>query len=162
MSGEEPVEAAPPRAENGTEHEARASEVGKTAAWYYAIGWWAIGAFYLVGWLVSLTVVGLERGQRIFDRAVWFATRGQPPPGQKDSYARAVGVPLARLAPASRQRPLALRLVWLVLVGWWLSAGWVLGCWAMQWPPYPFTVLSIKLARRVPEVMTLARMEATA
>jgi hypothetical protein len=73
MSGEEAVEAAPPRAENGTEHEACASEVGKTAAWYYAIG-----------------------------------------------------------------------------------------CWAMQWPPYPFTVLSIKLARRVPEVITLARIEATA
>jgi hypothetical protein len=139
--------------------EVRSSSVGRTAVWYYAVGWWSIGAFYLAGWLVSLSVVGLDRGQRMFDRAVWFATRGAPPPGQKDMYERAVGTDPVRLAPARRQRPLALRILWLVLVGWWLGAGWVLACWAMQWPPYPFTVLSVKLARRVPEVMTLARTE---
>jgi hypothetical protein len=139
--------------------EAPSSSVGRTAVWYYAVGWWSIGVFYLAGWLASLSVVGLDRGQRMFDRAVWFSTRGEPPPGQKGMYKRAVDTEPVRLAPAHRQRPLALRLLWLVAVGWWLGAGWVLACWAMQWPPYPFTVLSVKLARRVPEVMTLARTD---
>ena len=52
------------------------------------------------------------------------------------------------------------RVLWFVLVGWWLGALWVLLSWSVFLLPYPFLDTVAALLEELPSVMTLAYPEA--
>ena len=49
-----------------------------------------------------------------------------------------------------------LRVVWFVLVGWWLGGGWVVLSWSLFLLPYPILEAVAALLDELPTVMTLA------
>ena len=48
-----------------------------------------------------------------------------------------------------------LRIVWFVLVGWWLGLIWVVIAWSVLLLPYPFIGMIRDLLADLPSVMTL-------
>ena len=57
-----------------------------------------------------------------------------------------------------REEPVTLprRVIWFVLVGWWLGGIWVVGAWSVFLAPYPFLDTVRGILSELPTVMTLA------
>lgn len=126
------------------------------------------------GYVAQLTFVGAPARRPINGFGIWLSTLGQEPPGkdkldarkeedgaEKPSFAERV----RRRAPPGylerRGRPVStpLRVVWFVLVGWWLGVLWVLLSWSIFLAPYPFLDTVRGLLDELPAVMTLAYPE---
>ena len=115
-------------------------------------------------------LVGAPLARQIYRLGIWTSTLGQDPPGKEKMDAR-LNAPgkkpfFERVRPYSppgllerRGRPvsLAVRVVWFVLVGWWLGVVWVVISWSPFLLPYFFVVrVPAGLLSEVPSVMTLA------
>ncbi|HNW33344.1 MAG TPA: YccF domain-containing protein [Candidatus Ozemobacteraceae bacterium] len=74
-----------------------------------------------VGWLCMLTVIGIPLGLWIFNRIPMIMTLQ---PDLEDRYRLELAENEVFLGRAE-QCPLILRLLWLILVGWWLSLIWI-------------------------------------
>jgi uncharacterized membrane protein YccF (DUF307 family) len=123
----------------------------------------------LFGYLVNVTLVGAPVARDIYRLALVLPTLGQQPPGEDKLKARTSREGkksfAERIRPYSppgfverRGRPLAmpLRIVWFVLVGWWLGAIWVVIAWSVLLLPYPLLAIIRGLLDELPSVMTLA------
>jgi hypothetical protein len=65
-------------------------------------------------------------------------------------------LPPGRLERRGRPFAMPVRVVWFVLVGWWLGAVWVVISWSPFLLPYPLFDTVAGLLREVPCTMTLA------
>lgn len=95
------------------------------AVYFLVFGLWFSAIWAGVAWLLSVTVIGLPLGLWMLNRLPQVTTlRSQ----RGDLYISAGGVVYRADIP---QRPVIVRAVWFVLVGWWLSALWLAVAWAL-------------------------------
>lgn len=85
--------------------------------WFVVVGWWLGGILSGVAWFLNATIVGLPFGLWLINRLPTFVTL-RP---QEQTW-RIVGGVAIRGKP---QRPLLLRALYFLLIGWWLSGLWL-------------------------------------
>ena len=85
--------------------------------WFILIGWWLTGVLSAAAWALNATIVGLPLGLWIINRLPLAATLRPI-----ESFYR---IEDGRVVSAVRQRPLLIRAVYFLLVGWWLSGLWM-------------------------------------
>ncbi|HEU5012442.1 MAG TPA: YccF domain-containing protein [Roseiflexaceae bacterium] len=120
------------------------------AVYFILVGWWFSGIWAVVGWLLCVTVIGLPLGLYMLNRLPQVVTLK---PARRDW----VVTPTGRIVDVDvRQRPFLLRALYFVLVGWWLSAVWIVAAWALH-ASIIGMVLGFWMFDRVPAIITLAR-----
>ena len=137
--------------------------------WFMSFGTLLPLVVFLGSYVVHLTLVGAPVARSLDRFGVWISTFGQEPPGKDklEAHKPASDKPsfverVRRHAPPGylerRGEPVAtwLRVLWFVLVGWWLGALWVLLSWSVFLAPYPFLDTVSALLAELPSVMTLA------
>jgi uncharacterized membrane protein YccF (DUF307 family) len=116
--------------------------------WFILIGWWLGGILSAVAWALNATIVLMPLGLWLINRLPTFITL-RP----QEQRFEVVG---GDLVPATRQRPLLLRAVYFLLIGWWFSGLWMAVAYVLV-----LTVVGIPLAfwmyGRVGAVTTLYR-----
>lgn len=118
--------------------------------WYIFIGWWLSMIAFLIAWMLAVSIVGISLAQRIFARIPAFmALQGSPAPP-------AGGTPGQPMSSSPTQHPLAVRAIWFVSIGWWLSMLWMAVAWTVALPIVTMPA-SLRMMRRVNTVLTLQR-----
>lgn len=116
--------------------------------WFLFVGWWLGGVVSALAWLLNLTVIGLPAGLWLINRLPSVITL-RP---QEQNW-RLEGVMLVQ---GQVQRPLWLRALYFVFIGWWLSGVWMLAAYLVA-----ITLVGLPLAfwmyGRVGAVTTLYR-----
>ena len=154
---------------------ARARSAVRTGGHWAGYGWFmSFGTIipllvFLGGYVVHLTLVGAPLARQIYRFGIWTSTLGQEPPGKDRVEARLASAEkkpfFERVRPYSppgwierRGKPVSMpaRIVWFVLIGWWLGAAWIVVSWSPFLLPYPLFDAVAGLLREVPSVMTLA------
>jgi hypothetical protein len=140
-------------------------------AWFMTLGTLGPLFIFLGSYVVHVTLIGAPLARLLYRFGIWFSTFGQEPPGAEKLAAKthehegdgeSFVDRVSRYSPARvlerRGRPIALpvRIVWFVLVGWWLGAIWVVLSWSVFLAPYPFLNTVRTLLGELPSVMTLA------
>jgi uncharacterized membrane protein YccF (DUF307 family) len=137
--------------------------------WFMSFGTFLPLVVFLFNYFLHLTLVG-EPLAKVGDRfGIWLSTLGQEPPGkdkldarssdpEKKSFADRVRPysPPGFIERRGRPVPLWFRIIWFVLVGWWLGAIWLLLSWSILLAPYPFPETVKAFLDDLPSVMTLA------
>ena len=91
--------------------------------WFVFIGWWAGQIWIAVAWLLMLTVVGIPFGVAMMNKVPQIiALRGQ---SGAAIITRTDSVTTVTLGASPSQHNVLLRAVYLLLIGWWLSALWM-------------------------------------
>ncbi len=91
--------------------------------WFVVIGWWAGQIWILLAWLFMATVIGIPLAVKMLNRLPYvIALRGQDP---EVAVIQAGGVTVVSVGGERSQRNLLLRIVYFLLIGWWLSAFWI-------------------------------------
>src|SRR6476659_6082111 len=154
----------------------RAKRAAKSAGHWAGYGWFmTFGTFlplviFLSGYLAHVTIVGAPIARLAYRVGIWTSTLGQDPPGKEKMEAKLAGdgekkplfervrpyMPPGWIERRGRPVPMAARVVWFVLVGWWLGGVWVVISWSPFLLPYPLFDTVAKLLSEVPCVMTLA------
>lgn len=120
------------------------------AIYFIVFGLWFSGVWAAIAWIFSITVVGLPIGLWMLNRLPQVATLR---PQRSDLVISTDGRVYQRDV---RQAPFLLRAIYFLLVGWWLSALWLLAAWALCTViigmPFGFWMFN-----RVPAIITLAR-----
>jgi uncharacterized membrane protein YccF (DUF307 family) len=140
--------------------------------WFMSFGTLLPLLIFLGGYVVHVTLVGAPVARRIYALGIWVSTFGQEPPGKEKLDARKAASDkepfterVRRRSPPGylerRGKPVAMpmRVVWFVLVGWWLGAVWAVISWSVFLAPYPFLDTVAALLAELPSVMTLAYPE---
>ena len=147
----------------------RSGERWAAYGWFMSFGTVLPLAIFSSGYLAHLTFVGAPLARRIYRFGIWSSTLGQEPPGKEKLDARkaeSTKKPLfERIRPYSppgiierrgRLVPMPMRVLWFVVVGWWLGALWLLLAWSVFLLPYPLPEAVDKVLGELPSVMTLA------
>jgi uncharacterized membrane protein YccF (DUF307 family) len=123
------------------------------ALWYIFIGWWLTGISLAIGYVAGLTVIGLPLAFWIFNRTGTLLTLR--PRTQTTTIAETDGITTVT-SHGAKQRPLWLRAIWFVLVGWWAALIWMIVAYLIS-----LTIIGIPIGimmlNRIPEVYTLHR-----
>ena len=123
--------------------------------WFILIGWWLSGVVIVLAWLASVTVIGLPIGLLLLNRLPALATLKATPGDLRITYDEQRGRTTS-MVQSGRQRPFALRALWFVFVGWWLTGLWLAAAWFLSW-----TVIGLPIAfwmyAMVGTVVTLRR-----
>jgi uncharacterized membrane protein YccF (DUF307 family) len=121
--------------------------------WYLFIGWWLSGLAILLGWALALTVVGLPLAFALFNRIPAIMTLR----GRTVTYEATVKDGVTYLKGRNPdQRPLLIRAIWFVVVGWWLGLIWMLASWFISLLIITLPI-GILMMNRIGGVMTLLR-----
>ena len=124
------------------------------AVWFVLIGWWLTAIVIVVAYALALSILGLPFAFNLFNRIPAVLTLRS----RSKTYEVETAADGRRYLTATnvQQRPLLLRAIWFVLVGWWFGAIWM----ALA---YVLCVLIVTLPfglamfNRVGAVMTLLR-----
>lgn len=122
-------------------------------AWLVLIGWWFSAIWVAIAWLALLLGFTESAGMQMLVELPRLVRLRAPDDRRRDI----VDDTLFRLEESLLiQRPLVLRLLYVVAVGWWLSIIWAVVAWlgslSLQTRPAPLTMFM-----RLPAVMTLRR-----
>jgi uncharacterized membrane protein YccF (DUF307 family) len=113
------------------------------AIWFVFVGWWATPVVVNIAWFLNATVLLIPLGIKLINLVPTVLSLAEPRS-------------LDDTEDASGQSPLALRAVYFVLVGWWLS--WL---WANIAAFLAITVIGLPIAfwmfNRLPYVTSLYR-----
>jgi uncharacterized membrane protein YccF (DUF307 family) len=121
--------------------------------WYIFIGWWLTGISLAIGYLAGLTIIGLPLAFWIFNRTGTLLTLR--PRSQSTTIVQSDGTATVTHRGAS-QRPLLLRAVWFVLIGWWAALIWMIVSYLISLTIIGIPV-GIMMLNRLPAVFTLHR-----
>ena len=123
------------------------------AVWYVFVGWWLSGFAILLGWALAVTIIGLPVAFAIFNRIPAVMTLR----GRRVTYEASVKDGVTDVKGRNPdQRPMWMRAVYFVLVGWWLGLVWMIASWFIGLLIITLP-LSIWMMNRVGGVMTLLR-----
>jgi uncharacterized membrane protein YccF (DUF307 family) len=122
--------------------------------WFVCAGLWLGTALTGVAWLCCVSIIGLPVGLWLFNRLPFVMTLKEPDLGTtlvvRDGFYYVH-------ASRGQEPPLLLRLLYLVFIGWWLSALWLLAAHVMV-----ASVIGMPIAfwmyNRVPKVLWLAEV----
>ena len=124
------------------------------AVWFVLIGWWLTAIMIVVAYALALSILGLPFAFSLFNRIPAVLTlRGRTKTYQVETTAEGTRY---LTAANVEQRPMWLRAIWFILVGWWFGALWMAVA-------YVLCVLILTLPfglamfNRVGAVMTLLR-----
>lgn len=121
--------------------------------YFVLFGWWATGIWINVAWFLNTTIIGLPLGVWMLNRVPQVLTL-RPTRQVVVAYERDERVRLRTEGLA--QRPWPLRLIYFVLIGWWLSWLWANGAWLIS-----ATIIGLPLGiwmfNRLPAITTLMR-----
>lgn len=121
--------------------------------WYLLVGWWLSGLAIGVGWFLAVTIIGLPLAFAIFNRIPAIMTLR----GRTLTYEATVEDGVTYMKGRNPdQRPLLIRAVFFVLIGWWLGLVWMTASWFISLPIITLP-LGIWMMNRVGGVMTLLR-----
>jgi uncharacterized membrane protein YccF (DUF307 family) len=122
--------------------------------YFFLFGWWATGVWINVAWLLNATIIGLPLGVWMLNRVPQVLTLRPVRQIVMTDYGRGdqVRVRITKLP----QHSLLLRLVYFLLIGWWLSFLWANGAWIIS-----ATIIGLPLGiwmfNRLPALTTLMR-----
>ena len=94
------------------------------AIWFILVGWWLSGIWAVVAWLVSVTIIGLPIGVIMLNALPQVSTLQAR---RSEALIDPNGVVQVR---TTTQYPLLVRALYFALIGWWLSAVWLVLAWA--------------------------------
>jgi uncharacterized membrane protein YccF (DUF307 family) len=124
------------------------------AVWFVLIGWWLTAIMIVIAYVLALSILGLPFAFYLFNRIPAFLTlRGRSKTYQVESTAEGTRY---LTAANVEQRPMLMRAIWFILVGFWFGAIWMAVA-------YVLSVLIVTLPfglamfNRVGAVMTLLR-----
>lgn len=124
------------------------------AVWYLLVGWWLTGLAMALAWIVAITIIGLPLAFFLINRiptALTLRPRSERYNLVTDEY----GVTRYERIQ-TEQSTFVVRLLYFVLLGWWLSLGWMIVAYVLM-----LTILGIPLglmmANRLPYVLSLHR-----
>lgn len=123
------------------------------AVYFLLIGWWATGIWLGVAWLLLVTIVLMPVGIKMINLVPKIVSLKER--RIENEVVTADGeVRISRQAPD--QRPLVLRAVYFLLVGWWASAVWMALAWLAS-----ITIVGLPIAvwmyGKLPYVVSLYR-----
>ena len=122
--------------------------------WYFLVGWWVTGIAMAVAWLAAVVVIGLPLSFWLVNRIPTMLTL-RPRHQQYMAVTGADGVTRMRKL-ATAQTNALVRIVYFVLIGWWLSALWMAVAYLLM-----LTILGIPIGmmmgNRIPFVFSLHR-----
>jgi uncharacterized membrane protein YccF (DUF307 family) len=160
-------------------HAARKGGSWAGYGWFMTLGTILPLIVFIGGYVVNVTLVGGPIARRIYRFGIWLATLGQEPPGQekfaarkaakeaeeassegpdKKSLIQRIGYYSPPEVLERRGKPVSMpiRVVWFVMVGWWLGVVWVIISWGLFLLPYPMLDAVSAMLAKLPSVMTLA------
>lgn len=141
--------------------------------WFMSFGTFLPLPVFVLGYVAQLTFVGTPLARLAYRFGIFLSTLGQRPPGadklearhekgrageeEKKPFAERIRFHAPPGWVERRDPPFgtAVRVVWFILVGWWLGGLWTLLAWSVLLLPYPFPDLIRKLLADLPSVMTL-------
>ena len=121
--------------------------------WYIFLGWWLSGLAIGIGWLLAVTIIGLPLAFMIFNRIPAIMTLRSRTVIYEATETDGVTYLKGRNPD---QRPLALRAIWFVLIGWWLGFIWMYLAWFISLPIITLPI-GVWMMNRIGGVMTLLR-----
>ncbi|CAN5784259.1 hypothetical protein BH23CHL4_BH23CHL4_30650 [soil metagenome] len=122
--------------------------------WYLFIGWWLSGIFIAIGWALMVSVIGAPIGLWFLHRVPWAQTLRPRNETISWTYDDSGAVTITRAQPA--QVPLLIRVVYVILIGWWLGAIWLAIAWALGLLIVTLPI-SILMIDRSPAMVSLQR-----
>jgi len=121
--------------------------------YFFLFGWWATGVWINVAWFLNATIIGLPLGLWMLNRVPQVLTLQ---PYKQIFVATTAGSSVAAQAGGIPQRSWVARMLYFLLIGWWLSLLWSNLAWAIS-----LTIIGLPLAiwmfNRLPGVTTLMR-----
>jgi uncharacterized membrane protein YccF (DUF307 family) len=123
------------------------------AIWYVLVGWWLTGLALAGGYLAGLTVIGLPLAFWLFNRTGTLLTLR---PRTETILVRHVDGTTSVSRSHLPQRPLLLRVVYFVAIGWWIALLWMAVAYLVSLTIVGIPV-GIMMLNRLPEVYTLHR-----
>lgn len=121
--------------------------------YFVLFGWWATGIWINVAWFLNATIIGLPVGVWMLHRVPQVLTLR---PIRQVVVARERGEGVTIRTQGLPQRLWLVRLMYFVLVGWWLSWLWANAAWIIS-----ATVIGLPLGiwmfNRLPALTTLMR-----
>lgn len=119
--------------------------------YFFLFGWWATGVWINVAWFLNATIIGLPLGLWMLNRVPMVLTL-RPSKQMLVAQERREGV--VWQVEGLPQRPWPIRLIYFVLIGWWLSWLWANAAWIISATVIGLP-LGIWLFNRLPGVTTL-------
>ncbi len=121
--------------------------------WFIFIGWWLSALMITIGWALVVSVIGLPLGLWFLHRVPWAQTLRPRSQDFMEVYEDGV---LTIKVSRTPQYPWVIRLLYIVLIGWWwgaiwLSIAWMLGILIVTLP------ISIMMIDRSPAMVSLQR-----
>ncbi|MGD2207650.1 MAG: YccF domain-containing protein [Anaerolineae bacterium] len=122
--------------------------------YFFLFGWWATGVWINVAWFLNATIIGLPPGVWMLNRVPQVLTLRPTRQVIVMDHSRSGQV---RVHTASlSQHPWPLRVIYFVLIGWWLSWLWANTAWVIS-----ATIIGLPLGiwmfNRLPALTTLMR-----
>jgi uncharacterized membrane protein YccF (DUF307 family) len=124
------------------------------AVWFFLVGWWLSGLVMLVAWALGLTVIGLPFTFYLVNRLPTVLTL-RPRSERYRIVQGADGIERYERV-ATQQTSLLIRIVYFLVLGWWLSGIWMGLAWLLSVSIIGFP-LGLYMVNRVPFVITLHR-----
>ncbi len=124
------------------------------AIWFVLVGWWLTAIVIVLAYALAITILGLPFAFSLFNRIPEVLTLRQ----RTKTYQVEANAEGTRHLTSMNvaQRPLLLRAIWFILVGWWFGAIWMALAYALciLIVTMPF---GLAMFNRVGAVMTLMR-----
>lgn len=124
------------------------------AVWFVLVGWWLTAIVIVIAYALALSILGLPFAFYLFNRVPAFLTlRRRSKTYQVETNAEGTRYLTAKNVA---QRPMLLRAIWFILVGWWFGAIWMTIAYVLcvLIVTMPF---GLAMFNRVGAVMTLLR-----
>jgi len=117
--------------------------------YFVLFGLWFSAVWAVIGWVVSITIIGLPIGLWMLERLPQVTTL-------RASTREVVVTPGGVYERSPAQHPFLVRALYFVLIGWWLTGLWIVAAWGLSATLIGLLV-SFWMIDRVPAILTLRR-----